>query len=136
MRVLVIEGNRGMAFALRVALEAMGCRVAVAHSGRRGSACLAATAYDVVLLDLALPDLAASGLLPAIRRRRGTMRLGVVSADAEDRVRHRAGGVRAEAVLVKPFGLAGLASVVRRLAPPGAASRAWAARRWAAPRRR
>src|SRR5574338_710845 len=53
--VLVVDDEAGMRNFLERALKSRGCRVAAAGSAEEGAQCLAATYFDVVVLDISLP---------------------------------------------------------------------------------
>ena len=56
MRILLIEDNESNAYLARFLLERRGHEVVVAPTGRAGVACARTADYDLVLLDLRLPD--------------------------------------------------------------------------------
>ena len=56
MRILMIEDNESNAYLARFLLERRGHEVVVAVTGGEGVACARTSAYDLVLLDLRLPD--------------------------------------------------------------------------------
>ena len=56
MRILMIEDNESNAYLARFLLERRGHEVVVAVTGVEGVACARTAAYDLVLLDLRLPD--------------------------------------------------------------------------------
>jgi DNA-binding response OmpR family regulator len=67
MRVLVVEDDEGIAEGLRVNLEQQGNAVDVAGSVKAAWAALRAEPFDLVLLDLGLPDADGSALLQRVR---------------------------------------------------------------------
>lgn len=56
MRVLVVEDNPKMAAAIQRGLNENGYAADVSHTGFEGEDLAAAGNYDVILLDLMLPD--------------------------------------------------------------------------------
>ena len=56
MRILMIEDNESNAYLARFLLERRGHEVVVATTGTEGTALARANRYDLVLLDLRLPD--------------------------------------------------------------------------------
>lgn len=69
-RVLLVEDDEGMRYALRVALERAGFQVDVAATGREAVQFLnsQATAYCAVTLDMLLPNIHGSSVLTHVAR--------------------------------------------------------------------
>jgi two-component system KDP operon response regulator KdpE len=111
-RVLVIDDDRALLRALRVALSARGHEVLVAVTGEEGLSVLALRSPDVVVLDLGLPDLDG---LEVCRRIRAFSEVPVIVLSAtalEDRkVAALDGG--ANDYVTKPFGMAELEARIR-----------------------
>ena len=125
MRVLLIEDDLSIASAVVDALEAVGWTVGHEASGRAGLGLLAAETWDVLLLDLGLPDL--DGIEVARQARDiGAFPIIVISARGEESDRVLALELGADDYLVKPFGmrelLARIRAVHRRVAASGEAS--------------
>jgi two-component system copper resistance phosphate regulon response regulator CusR len=115
MRLLIIEDDRKLAeFAAR-GLRAEGFVVEIAADGAEGRSCIESGQYDLVILDLMLPQISGSELLGMIRRARPTLPLLVLTArDAtEDKVRHFEAG--ADDYLTKPFDFAELLVRIKAL---------------------
>ncbi|NRF71893.1 response regulator transcription factor [Aquincola sp. S2] len=68
MRVLVVEDDDGIAEGLRAHLRQQGCAVDRCATLAQGWAALQAEAFDLLLLDLGLPDGDGSTLLQRLRR--------------------------------------------------------------------
>jgi len=111
-RVLVIDDDRALLRALRMALAAKGHEVLTAVSGEEGLSALALRSPDVVVLDLGLPDLDG---LEVCRRARAFSEVPVIVLSAtalEDRkVAALDGG--ANDYVTKPFGMAELEARIR-----------------------
>jgi two-component system OmpR family response regulator len=123
MRVLLVEDDRLIGSAVADHLGAAGEAVDWSHSLTDADDLLTVAAYDLVLLDLGLPD--GSGI-DLLRRRRGSGdRTPVIILTARDRIADRIEGLNAGAddYLVKPFDLdelsARIAAVARRYAGTG-----------------
>lgn len=115
MRLILIEDHDGLAEAIRLALEKQGFavdRFATLASARR---VLAAVTYDLILLDLGMPDGDGFELLSSIRARGVTTPVLVITA--RDRLDDRIRGLDAGAddYLVKPFATEELAARCRAL---------------------
>ncbi|MEZ5667886.1 MAG: response regulator transcription factor [Alphaproteobacteria bacterium] len=118
MRLLLIEDEPHLGAAVREHLAAAGHAVDWMPRLDEAEAALRAVAYDVVLLDLHLPDGRGADLLRAMRARGD--RRPVIILTARDRISDRIEGLNAGAddYLVKPFDLdelvARLLAVARR----------------------
>lgn len=108
MRILLIEDEPGIGDAVRAQLLADGHAADWMTSLADGDAALRAVPYDLLLLDLALPD--GQGLDLLRRRRLAGDSLPVIVLTARDRISDRVAGLNAGAddYLVKPFDLAEL----------------------------
>ena len=117
-RILVVDDEAHLASGIRENLEAEGYLAEVAHDGRSGIERLRAEPFDLVLLDVMMPNM--DGLEVCAELRRTGVQTPVlfltVKGDAEDRVRgFEAGG---DDYLTKPFHLRELllrvAAILRR----------------------
>jgi DNA-binding response OmpR family regulator len=115
MRILLVEDERKVALALREGLEAERFDVVVESTGQGAFLRTAADVFDVILLDLNLPDRDGLEILAAMRNRRVTT--PVVILTARDGVEERVRGLEAGAddYLVKPFAFAELLARMRAL---------------------
>ena len=115
VRLLVIEDESRIADFLSRGLVSAGYEVDVAGDGAAAIGKLFGTEYDLVILDLMLPDIDGLELLKKIRNRKGSPPVLILSArDAvDDRVKGLEGG--ADDYLVKPFALVELLARVRAL---------------------
>jgi len=121
MRLLIVEDEDGLASALLSALTRHGYAVDAAPDWRGAADRLATTAYDLVILDLNLPDGDGLTLCRAIRDRTidnaggPDVRILVLSARSHlsERVRGLDNG--ADDYLTKPFGMSELFARVRAL---------------------
>jgi two-component system OmpR family response regulator len=119
MRVLVIEDDPGVLGFVERGLTDEGVVVEVARDGRQGLRAASTGRFDVVVLDLGLPQLDGFGVLGELRRLGSAAPILILTArDAvEDRVRGLdAGG---DDYLVKPFAFAELYARLRALARRG-----------------
>jgi DNA-binding response OmpR family regulator len=113
-RVLVVEDDFRIAIFLQRALTRVGYRVEIAADGPAALAAAAATAPDVVVLDVMLPGL--DGLEVARRLRAGSG-VPILMLTARDAITDRVQGLDAGAddYLVKPFALEELLARLRAL---------------------
>jgi len=115
MRVLVVEDERKMASVLRRGLQEQGYAVDVAHDGEEALALAEADAYDLVVLDVMLPEI--DGLTVCRRLRARHRNMPVLMLTARDTVDDRVAGLDsgADDYLVKPFAFRELLARVRAL---------------------
>ena len=113
MNILVIEDEDRIAAFVSKGLSAEGHRVERASTAREGAALALTYDFDVVLLDLMLPDAHGRTALERIRAEKPELPVIVVSAlgDVEEKVELLDLG--ANDYLVKPFSFAELAARVR-----------------------
>jgi two-component system copper resistance phosphate regulon response regulator CusR len=121
MRLLVVEDNPKMAGVLRKGLSENGFAVDVAHSGHDGEFMAANEAYDVVILDLMLPD--QDGLLVCKNLRRRGVQTPVLMLTALSATQDKVTGLDAGAddYLTKPFEFDELVARIRALLRRGQA---------------
>jgi len=121
MRILLIEDEKRIAGFVARGLEDCGYVVDCAETGQDGLARMTDTAYDLVILDLMLPDLDGLVILEKIRNRNATQPVLILSArgSLDDRVKGLDFG--ADDYLVKPFAFVELLARVRALLRRGQA---------------
>lgn len=123
MRVLLVEDDRMIAQGLTTALRQDGHAVDHVADGRSAAEALRTTSFDMVLLDLGLPQRDGIAVLRELRGRGDSTPVIIVTA--RDEVSDRIGGLDAGAddYIVKPFDLeelgARMRSVARRAAGRG-----------------
>uniref|UniRef100_A0A7C1T8L8 Response regulator transcription factor n=1 Tax=Agrobacterium albertimagni TaxID=147266 RepID=A0A7C1T8L8_9HYPH len=105
MRVLLVEDDEMLGDAVKTHVHRQGHAVDWALSRDEAEASLGAAAYDLVLLDLRLPDGSGLAILKALRSRRDET--PVIIMTAHDQVSDRIAGLNAGAddYLVKPVDL-------------------------------
>jgi len=121
MRLLVVEDEEGLVTALQAGLSRAGYAVDTALSGAEAVEKLGATVYDLLVLDLTLPDADGFELCRGVRRGEVAtpagrdLRILMLTARGSlaDRVRGLDEG--ADDYLVKPFALVELLARVRAL---------------------
>jgi DNA-binding response OmpR family regulator len=115
MRILVVEDQKKMASFIRKALQAEGFASDVLHNGNDVFPAVAATAFDVIVLDIMLPGRDGLSVVRQLRERRITTPVLLLTARGD--VNERVEGLNAGAddYLPKPFVLAELMARVRAL---------------------
>jgi two-component system copper resistance phosphate regulon response regulator CusR len=115
MRILVIEDEKRIADFVARGLESSGYAVDMATEGAAGLEMLHATDYDLIILDLLLPDIDGLKVLEKIRNRKLSPPVLILSAlgAVDDRVKGLERG--ADDYLGKPFSFAELLARVRAL---------------------
>lgn len=115
MRILVVEDDPVLAAALTRALNQAAYAVDLAEDGNAANAALDALAYDLVVLDLALPKVDGLNVLRRLRDRRSHVPVLILSArdSLDDRVRGLDLG--ADDYMTKPFDLPEFEARVRAL---------------------
>ncbi len=115
MRLLVVEDNRTLAAGLSAMLRSSGYVVDAVHDGETAEAVLAAHTFDLVVLDLSLPDMDGLELLSRIRARRTDCAVLVLTARGrlDERILGLDSG--ADDYMTKPFEIAELEARIRVL---------------------
>jgi len=124
MRVLVVEDNLKMAEAIRKGLTQNGLVVDVSQSGFEGEEAAATRGYDLVVLDLMLPDRDGVDVCKSLRRRGISTPILILTAlsDMETKIGGLDSG--ADDFLTKPFDFDEFLARVRALLRRGRATEA------------
>ena len=120
MHVLVVEDERRLSSYLKRGLEEEGYAVDQAFDGASALAAIAMRSYDLVILDIMLPEVDGIAVCRELRHR--GVRTPVLMLTARDSVDDRVAGLDAGAddYLVKPFALVELLARLRALLRRGA----------------
>jgi len=115
MRILIVEDEPKLARLLHRGLSAQGLAVDVVDCGEDAAWRAAATAYEVIILDVMLPDI--DGFATCRRLREDGIRTPVLMLTALDRVADRIRGLDsgADDYLPKPFSFGELLARLRAL---------------------
>jgi DNA-binding response OmpR family regulator len=123
MRALVVEDEVRLAAGLRNGLEAEGFAVDVALTGTDGLWLAREHAYDVLVLDLMLPEIDGFEICAALRTERIWTPILMLTARDADADQIRALDTGADDYLTKPFSYAVLIARLRALVRRGASER-------------
>lgn len=121
--ILVAEDDHLCRGAVTAALARAGFDLAVAHNGHEALDVLRTRSVDLVVLDLAMPDLGGAAVLEAMRRRLGWRGIPVIvmTALGEQEAQRRGAEPNVRAALVKSrFSLKELVGLVRAHLAPAA----------------
>jgi two-component system OmpR family response regulator len=115
MRILVAEDNKTLAEGLAAVLRASGYAVDVVNDGISAEAVAASTDFDLVILDLNLPQMDGLDVLRSLRARRSSSAVLILTARGamDDRVKGLDLG--ADDYMAKPFDVPELEARVRVL---------------------
>jgi two-component system, OmpR family, copper resistance phosphate regulon response regulator CusR len=115
VRILIVEDEEKMAKALRTGFEADQFTVSVARTGEEGFFLASTETYDVVILDLMLPQRDGMEVLAALRQKGSSVPVLILTS--KDTVRDRVRGLDAGAddYVIKPFAFSELLARVRAL---------------------
>jgi two-component system, OmpR family, copper resistance phosphate regulon response regulator CusR len=120
MRFLVVEDEQRIADFLKRGLESAGYAVDTAPDGKTAMEMVHGTDYDLIILDMMLPDMDGLKVLERVRNRKASPPVLILSArgSVDDRVKGLELG--ADDYLVKPFAFVELLARVRVLLRRGA----------------
>ncbi len=115
MRLLIVEDERKIAVYVKRGLEEQGYAVDTAFTGREALDWVETVAYDIIVLDLLLPELDGISVCRELRMR--GLRAPILMLTARDSIDDRVAGLDAGAddYLVKPFALRELLARLRAL---------------------
>ena len=115
MRVLVVEDDPVLADGLLHVLRQSKYNVTHENNGKRADSLLAAQEFDLVILDMGLPDMDGAEILRRLRHRKKSVPVLILTA--RDKVQDRVLGLDmgADDYLTKPFDLPELEARVRSL---------------------
>ncbi len=108
MRLLIVEDNPALGRDVAAAFRGKGHTVELVASGEDADTSLRTQAYDLVILDLGLPDLDGREVLRRLRHRKSRVPVLILSAHGALEERIQGLNLGADDYLCKPFALAEL----------------------------
>jgi DNA-binding response OmpR family regulator len=123
MRILIVEDEKKVAEIIERGLKAERFAVDVCHNGRAGWEMAATYEYDLIILDLMLPEMSGTEVLEKVRRKNTQVPILILTArdTMSDKVKNFELG--ADDYLTKPFGFAELVVRVKALLRRGPVNR-------------
>jgi DNA-binding response OmpR family regulator len=123
MRILLVEDEKKVADIIARGLKAERYAVDVCHDGRNGWEAADAYDYDLVILDLMLPEMSGTEILEKVRRKNQQVPILILTArdGMADKVKNFEAG--ADDYLTKPFAFAELLVRVKALLRRGPVNR-------------
>ncbi|WGV17934.1 response regulator transcription factor [Fuscovulum ytuae] len=115
MRIMLVEDDRPLAEALTTLLVTAGYAVDTVHDGASAEALGAAERFDLVILDLNLPEMDGLSVLRALRGRSDDAAVMILTARGAPEDRVRGLNLGADDYLTKPFDVAEFEARVRSL---------------------
>lgn len=113
MRILLVEDDQALAAALVTLLRQSGYAVDLVHDGISAEALVAAENFDLVILDLNLPGMDGLSVLRAMRGRRNSAAVMILTARGAPEDRVRGLDLGADDYLIKPFDIGEFEARVR-----------------------
>lgn len=115
MRILVVEDSPALAKGLAAVLRQGGYAVDIVDDGATALAVLSAERFDLVVLDLNLPDMDGIDVLRTLRGRRHDASILILSARGSPEDRVKGLDLGADDYMIKPFDVSELEARVRML---------------------
>lgn len=115
MRILVVEDNKALSEGLCMLLRTSGYAVDLVEDGASAEAAIATQSFDLVVLDLNLPDFDGLDVLRFIRSRKDGAAVMILTARGAAEERVRGLDLGADDYMIKPFDVSEFEARVRVL---------------------
>lgn len=115
LRILLVEDNRALSEGLVALLRGSGYAVDVVGDGASADAVMAAEAFDLVILDLNLPEMDGLDVLRAMRARQNKAAVLILTARGTQEEKVRGLDLGADDYMIKPFDVSEFEARVRVL---------------------
>ena len=128
-QILIIEDNHDLAFGLRTNLEVQGYDIELAENGRQGLALAMQESFDLIILDLMLPEIGGIDVLRQLRKKDRQTPVLILTAKGNEVDKVMGLRLGADDYVTKSFGLmelmARVEALLRRAAMRKRAKRCW-----------
>lgn len=104
-KVIVVDDNEEICLVLKYFLKEEGYQAAVAYTGREALAKVKQKRFDVMILDVHLPDIDGLRVLQSSHHLQPAMKIIMVSGDGNFALKEKAVALGAESFFEKPFDL-------------------------------
>ena len=115
MRILLVEDNEALADGLSAILKGTGHAVDLVRDGASADAAIASENFDLVILDLTLPEMDGLDVLRAMRSRKSKAAVLILTARGAPEERVRGLDLGADDYMIKPFDISEFEARVRML---------------------
>lgn len=115
MRILLVEDNQALAEGLTAILRGSGYAVDAVADGASAEAVAAAESYDLVILDLNLPEMDGLDVLRAMRARANKAAVMILTARGAPEDRVKGLDLGADDYMIKPFDISEFEARIRML---------------------
>ena len=115
MRILLVEDNQALAEGLSTILRGSGYAVDAVADGASAEAVAAAEAYDLVILDLNLPEMDGLDVLRSMRARQNKAAVMILTARGTPEERVKGLDLGADDYMIKPFDISEFEARIRVL---------------------
>ena len=115
MRILLVEDNQALAEGLTAILRGSGYAVDAVADGASAEAVVAAETYDLVILDLNLPEMDGLDVLRAMRARANKAAVMILTARGTPEERVKGLDLGADDYMIKPFDISEFEARIRVL---------------------
>lgn len=102
-RLLTVDDSKALRMMVKRHLKGMGFEIDEAVNGVQGLEKLAASSYDIVLLDVTMPELDGPSMLEAMRERGDETKVIMLTADGSESIVERVQTLGVAGYLLKPF---------------------------------
>jgi DNA-binding response OmpR family regulator len=113
MKLLVVDDEKAMADAIRDNLDFEGYQTTTAYGGLQALDCLQADKYNLVILDIMMPDMDGFDVLSKLRKNNDNTPVIFLTARSSEADKLRGLGLGADDYVVKPFSILELIARVK-----------------------
>ena len=116
LNVLIVDDDKQVSLVTKKMVEKLGHVAVVAESGRQAIQKITENNYDLILLDLGLPDGRGILLVPEIRKFAGDVNIVIMTGNSSWETEKTARENRIMYYLLKPFSFDEMKSIIEHLA--------------------